>query len=84
MHGLYTLAHTHSNLIISTIMQAIDKALKDLASQESLNYSATARKHGIYRTTLLRRYRGLARSWAVLRHWQNGSYGRRKGHVILT
>ena len=46
-------------------MQAIDKALKDLASQESPNYGATARKYGIDRTTLSRRYRGLARSWAV-------------------
>ena len=46
-------------------MQAIDKALKDLASQESPNYSATARKYSIDRITLLRRYRGLARSWAV-------------------
>ena len=43
-------------------MQAIDKALKDLASQESPNYGATVRKYGIDRTTLLRRYRGLARS----------------------
>ena len=46
-------------------MQAIDKALKDLASQESPNYGATARKYGINRTTLSRRHRGLARSWAV-------------------
>ena len=46
-------------------MQAIDKALKDLASQESPNYSATARKYGIDRTTLSRRHRGLARSQAV-------------------
>ena len=46
-------------------MQAIDKALKDLASQEIPNYSATARKYSINRTTLLRQYRGLARSWAV-------------------
>ena len=46
-------------------MQAIDKALKDLASQESPNYGATARKYSIDRTTLLRRHRGLARSWAV-------------------
>ena len=46
-------------------MQAIDKALKDLASQESPNYSATARKYGINCTTLSRRYRGLARSRAV-------------------
>ena len=46
-------------------MQAIDKALKDLASQESPNYGATARKYGIDRTTLSRWYRGLARSWAV-------------------
>ena len=46
-------------------MQAIDKALKDLASQESPNYSTTARKHSIYRTTLLRRYRCLARSRAI-------------------
>ena len=46
-------------------MQAIDKALKDLASQESPNYSATAKKYSIDRTTLLRRHRGLARSWVV-------------------
>ena len=46
-------------------MQAIDKALKDLASQESPNYGATAKKYGIDRTTLLRRHRGLAHSWAV-------------------
>ena len=43
-------------------MQAIDKALKDLASQESPNYSATVRKYNINYTTLLRRYRGLVRS----------------------
>ena len=41
-------------------MQAIDKVLKDLASQESPNYGATARKYNIDYTTLLRRYRGLA------------------------
>ena len=46
-------------------MQAINKALKDLASQESPNYSTTARKYGIDRTTLLRRHRGLVRSWVV-------------------
>ena len=46
-------------------MQAINKALKDLASQESPNYGVTVRKYGIDRTTLLRRYRGLARSWVV-------------------
>ena len=46
-------------------MQAINKALKDLASQESPNYSATVRKYSIDRTTLSRRYRGLAHSWAV-------------------
>ena len=46
-------------------MQAIDKALKDLASQESPNYGATVRKYGINRTTLLRRHRGLVRSWVV-------------------
>ena len=39
--------------------------LKDLASQESPNYSATARKYGIDCTTLSRRHRGLARSRAV-------------------
>ena len=60
-----TLAHTHSNSIILTTIQAIDKALKDLASQESPNYSATVRKYGIDRTTLLRRHRGLVRSQAV-------------------
>ena len=43
-------------------MQAIDKALKDLASQESPNYGTTVRKYSINRTTLLRQYRGLARS----------------------
>ena len=43
-------------------MQAIDKALKDLASQESPNYGTTARKYNINRTTLSRRHRGLARS----------------------
>ena len=46
-------------------MQAIDKALKDLASQESPDYSATARKYGINHTTLLRRHRGLAHNRAV-------------------
>ena len=49
-----TLAHTHSNSIILTTMQAIDKALKDLASQESPNYGATVRKYSINYTTLLR------------------------------
>ena len=43
-------------------MQAIDKALKDLASQESPNYDATVRKYSIDYTTLLRRYRGSAHS----------------------
>ena len=46
-------------------MQAIDKALKDLALQESPNYGATVRKYGIDHTTLLKWYRGLAHSWAV-------------------
>ena len=46
-------------------MQAINKALKDLASQESPNYSTTLRKYGINYTTLLRQYRGLACSWVV-------------------
>ena len=65
MHGLYTLAHIYLNSIILTTMQAINKALKDLASQKSPNYSATVRKYSIDRTTLLRRHRGLARSWVV-------------------
>ena len=43
-------------------MQAIDKALKDLASQESPNYGAIIKKYSINHTTLLRWYRGLARS----------------------
>ena len=43
-------------------MQAIDKVLKDLASQESPNYGTTVRKYSIDRITLSRRYRGLARS----------------------
>ena len=46
-------------------MQAIDKVLKDLASQESPNYSTTIRKYSINHTTLLRRHRGLAYSWVV-------------------
>ena len=46
-------------------MQAIDKVLKDLASQESPNYDATVRKYSINRTTLSRRYRGLAHSRVV-------------------
>ena len=46
-------------------MQAIDKALKDLASQECPNYGTSVRKYGIDRTTLSRRHRGLARSRAV-------------------
>ena len=65
MHGPYTLVYIYLNLIILTTMQAINKVLKDLASQESPNYSTTVRKYSIDRTTLLRRYRGLARSWAV-------------------
>ena len=58
MHGLHTLVHTHSNSIILITMQAINKALKDLALQESPNYSTTVRKYGINCTTLLRQYRG--------------------------
>ena len=46
-------------------MQAIDKVLKDLASQESPNYGAPVRKYSIDRTTLLRWYRGLAHSWVI-------------------
>ena len=46
-------------------MQAINKALKDLASQESPNYGATVKKYSINRTTLLRRHRGLARSRVI-------------------
>ena len=46
-------------------MQAIDKVLKDLASQESPNYGTTIKKYSINRTTLLRRHRGLVRSWVV-------------------
>ena len=34
-------------------MQAIDKALKDLASQESPNYGATVRKYGIDRCLII-------------------------------
>ena len=46
-------------------MQAINKALKDLALQESPNYGTTVRKYGIDHTTLLRRYRGLVYSQVV-------------------
>ena len=46
-------------------MQAIDKVLKDLASQESPNYGTTVKKYSINCTSLLRRYRGLAYSQAV-------------------
>ena len=65
MHGLHTLVYIYLNSIILITIQAIDKVLKDLVLQESPNYGATIRKYGIDCTTLLRRHRGLARSWVV-------------------
>ena len=38
-------------------MAAIDKALADLDFQEHRNYSETAKKYGVDRTTLLRRHK---------------------------
>ena len=40
-------------------MSPIEAALADLESQESPNYTATVKKHGIDRSTLSRRYRGV-------------------------
>ena len=45
-------------IIISTTMGDINKALEDLRSQESLNYSEIARKWNISRETLRRRHLG--------------------------
>ena len=39
--------------------EAIQKAIADLEAQEVPNYRATARKYGIYHTTLLRRFKHL-------------------------
>jgi len=39
-------------------MAPIDEALADLESQDVLNYSATARKYGVCRSTLTRRHKG--------------------------
>jgi len=39
-------------------MAPIDEALADLESQETVNYTATAKKYGVCRTTLSRRHRG--------------------------
>ena len=43
-------------------MGSIEEAIADLESQERPNFSATAEKYGIHRTTLSRRYRGVTSS----------------------
>jgi hypothetical protein len=37
---------------------AIKQAINDLKSQKSPNYTATAKKYGLHRTTLMRRFKG--------------------------
>ena len=43
----------------------IDRALADLATQDVLNFSATALKYNVVRSTLTRRYYGETTSRAV-------------------
>jgi hypothetical protein len=43
----------------STKMGSIEEAIVDLKSQEHPNITATVKKHGCNRTTLLKRYNGI-------------------------
>ncbi|OCK99977.1 uncharacterized protein K441DRAFT_535739 [Cenococcum geophilum 1.58] len=46
-------------------MGSIEEAIADLKSQEHLNITATAKKHGCNRSTLLKRYNGIYSSRQV-------------------
>src|SRR5882757_6353258 len=52
-------------------MSAIELALDDLKLQKSPNFKQTAKKYGIQRTTLARRYKGLTASTAVKKELQS-------------
>jgi hypothetical protein len=59
MHSLTSNNNNTSTHDISATMSAIDKAIADLSTQESVNISATARKYGIIPCTLNRRWHGV-------------------------
>ena len=44
-------------------MGSIEDAIRDLASQDTPNIAATARRHNVERSTLSRRWRGKTASW---------------------
>jgi hypothetical protein len=46
----------------SLILGSIESALDALKSQTDVNYTETARDHGIVRTTLMRRHKGITAS----------------------
>ena len=48
-------------------MGSIDEAIADLKSQSHPNITATAKKHGVNRSTLSRRFRGITQSYTVAR-----------------
>ena len=52
-------------------MSAIELALNDLESQKSPNFKQTAKKYGVQRTTLARRFKGLTASTAVKNELQS-------------
>ncbi len=45
----------------------IQAALAELDSSDTINYTQVAKKHGIHRSTLSRRYRNVTRSAAEFR-----------------
>lgn len=51
--------------------RAIEEAISDLKSQTSLNYAATAKKYGLERTTLMRRFKGESVSYSEARSRSN-------------
>ena len=57
--------HEYSTLNYSTTMDAITVALKDIDLQDTVNYSAVAKAHGVDRSTLSRRHRGVTQSAKV-------------------
>jgi hypothetical protein len=59
MHSSISNNNNTSTHDISATMSAIDKAIEDLRTQESINISATARKYGIIPCTLNRRWHGV-------------------------
>ncbi len=58
MHISLYYFHLSSKINYKFNMTSIEAALADLALQDSFNYTATAKKFNINRSTLLRRHRG--------------------------